>query len=372
MKEVEKVSLGGYAFTLDEDAAQLAGEYLGELERYYNGREGGREILEGIEERMAELIHEKCGREGVASRSIIEGIISLLGRPEDIEEAGESGPQGSHSGPQGGHSGLDPEPPRPKRKLYRDMSDKVVAGVCSGLGIYLNVDKVLFRLLFALLTLLPAVPFLHHGLRHTGFVLSAPVIYLILWICMPPARTARQRWEQRGEDGTVHGIQQSIESGAREVDEALRTVGQSGFWTEFSKIFEKFIGLILLILAFTGLFAGGTATVGSGFLSRHRSGLDNYGFLGLQHLYDKGMSELYEEAPMLASALGQPWIKFLLALVFFLPFLGILYASLQLLFGFKSPRWRPGLVIFILWLMATIAAALLLLTGALSTEWMSI
>ena len=37
MKEVERVSLGGYAFTLEDDAARLAEEYLGELEKYYDG-----------------------------------------------------------------------------------------------------------------------------------------------------------------------------------------------------------------------------------------------------------------------------------------------------------------------------------------------
>ena len=62
----------------------------------------------------------------------------------------------------------------------------------------------------------------------------------------------------------------------------------------------------------------------------------------------------------------------LLILVVALPFLGILYGSLQMLFGFKSPKWHPGLVIFILWLMSIIAAGILIATGAASTEWLTI
>lgn len=58
MKEVERVSLGGYAFTFDDDAARLTEEYLGQLEKHYDGRTGGSEIMDCIEERMAELLTE--------------------------------------------------------------------------------------------------------------------------------------------------------------------------------------------------------------------------------------------------------------------------------------------------------------------------
>ena len=367
MKEIEKVSLGGYAFTLDTDAAQLAADYLGELERFYAGREGGSEILDGIEERMAELLHEKCGYDGVVSKPVIEGIIAILGRPEQIEEEGDAGSEpgmAKEAGPE--------KDGAPKRKLYRDVSDKVIAGVCSGLGTYFQTDKVFFRLLFAIGT---AVTFFGLG-WHKGFSVSLelifPVLYLILWICMPPARTVRQRWEQRGEDGTILGIQQSIESGAREIGEAVQAVGKSNAWKEIGNIFEKGIGLFLLIIGFSGLFAGGLAIFGSGAL-RHQGWLSGeHGFLGLAQLYNEGLSELYSEAPAIADAISQPWVQGLLILVVTLPFVGLLYGSLQLLFGFKSPKWHPGLVIFILWLMSIIAAGILIATGAASPEWLTI
>lgn len=382
MKEVERVSLGGYAFTLDADAAALAGEYLGELERHYGGREGGAEILEGIEERMAELLHEKCGRDGVVSRAAIEGIIAILGRPEEIAEEGDSpdepaddgngNPANEGTGKARSYSGPDPESPRQKRKLFRDVSDKVVAGVCSGLGAYFQTDKVFFRLLFAIGTV---VMFFGIGWNKEFSVwlqLIFPVLYVILWICMPPARTVRQRWEQRGEDGTILGIQQRVESGAHEVGEAIRSVGQSNAWGEIGRIIEKFIGVVLLVVGFGGLFAGGVALFGSGALSHQGWIGGNRGFLGLGQLYDEGMRELYGEAPAIADALMQPWVQGVLILVVLLPFLGILYGALQMLFGFKSPKWHPGLVIFILWLMSIIAAGILIFTGAATNEWLTI
>ena len=97
MKEVERFSLGGYAFTLEQDAATLVGDYLGELEIYYDGREGGSDIMEGIEERMAELLLEKAGRDGVCTREMIEQIIGILGKPEIIEAAGEDTYDGEQS-----------------------------------------------------------------------------------------------------------------------------------------------------------------------------------------------------------------------------------------------------------------------------------
>ena len=365
MKEVERVSIGGFAFTLEDDAARLAGEYLDQLEAHYSTREGGSEILEGIEERMAELLRERSGREGVVSRQDIEAIIAILGRPEQIEEEGGDSPvEPANDGEKGADDG---KKATHKRKLYRSLSDKVVAGVCSGLGAYFNVDTALFRIGFAAGTLALALPDWHHA--NLTVRLLFPALYLILWISMPPARTVRQRWEQRGEDGSIHGIQQTIENGAREIGDAARSVGQSPVWGRLGKAFEKLIGLILLIVGFSGLFAGGVWTLGSGRLGVHS---DTRGLFGLGRLYDQGLGELYRTVPDIANVLLQPGTQILLLLVCFLPFLGLLYGGLQLLIGFKSPKWHPGLVIFILWLLSIIAAGILVATGAISSELLTV
>ena len=109
--------------------------YLKELEAHYMGQEGGKEIMEGIEERMAELLLERCGQGRVASVADILGIIDILGRPERIEAD-------------------DPEPDRaqgkPQKKLYRDLENKRIAGVCAGVGNYFDLDPVLIRVIWAL------------------------------------------------------------------------------------------------------------------------------------------------------------------------------------------------------------------------------
>ena len=85
MTEVQKVSIGGYAFTLEVEAYNIVKQYLDELNEYYAAREGGTEIMEGIEERMAELLYEKCADDGVASVAEVEDIIATLGKPSAIE-----------------------------------------------------------------------------------------------------------------------------------------------------------------------------------------------------------------------------------------------------------------------------------------------
>lgn len=41
-----------------------------------------------------------------------------------------------------------------ERKLYKDPNNKMIAGVCSGLGNYLGVDVTIMRVLFVAMALL--------------------------------------------------------------------------------------------------------------------------------------------------------------------------------------------------------------------------
>ena len=80
MTDVQKVSIGGYAFTLEVEAYKIVKEYLDELNAHYAELEGGSEVMEGIEERMAELLYEKCADDGVASVAEVREILDILGR----------------------------------------------------------------------------------------------------------------------------------------------------------------------------------------------------------------------------------------------------------------------------------------------------
>ena len=57
------------------------------------------------------------------------------------------------------------------KKLYRSKSDRKIAGVCGGLGHYLNLDPTLIRIIFAILLLPGGLP---------GFL-----PYVLLWLIVP-------------------------------------------------------------------------------------------------------------------------------------------------------------------------------------------
>ena len=333
MKQIEKVSIGGYVFTLDTEAASETDRYLKEMSAYYSNPE----ITDGIEERMAELLRERTGADGVVGKDTILSIIDILGRPERIAQD-------------------EPEsaaPDKPVKKLYRDMENAKVAGVCSGLAAYFNIDPAILRVAFTVLAIaclfLGDIPWLDWIGAFT-----IPVIYCILWICMPPARTARQRWEMRGDDGTAESVRRNVESAAGNVGNALHQVGNSPAWGTLGRIIEVIIGLFLLVISVSGLFAGGLAVFG-------------WQWLGFTDAVNEIVADITLEFPQAESILAAKWVGILAVAVYALPFIGMLYGSIMLLFRIKSPSWRPGLVIFVLWLIAIIAFGILVAATAASS-----
>ena len=346
MKEIEKVSIGGYAFTLEKDASVQVEQYLKTLEAHYLGKPGGKEIMEGIEERMAELLLERCGRTGVATEADIRGIIEILGWPERIEA-----------------DDPEPEQPReaPRKKLYRDLENKKIGGVCAGLGNYFDFDVAAIRIIFCVI----ALALLFGGARNGAWSLTGFAAYAILWLAMPAARTAQERWAMKGDAGTLDDIQRNVRSGIQEMGDAARKGMQevsdavrSGKGNELGKLLLIAIGIVLLI--------GGV------------SGLASVSVIGLKGpvLFsaplDRFLDDMSRHVPILYDMLNTPWIMVLAILAVVLPLIGLIYGGVQMIFGFKPPKWRPGLVIFVLWLVVLVVLGVLGFFGYVSTEYMTV
>ena len=60
-----------------------------------------------------------------------------------------------------------------------------------------------------------------------------------------------------------------------------------------------------------------------------------------------------------------PLVHILAFGVWFLPFIGLLYAAVMMIFGFKAPSWHPGLVIFVLWLIVVAVLTTLIVVSTL-------
>ena len=329
MKPVENVSIGGYVFSLEDDACQAVRKYMSELETFYAKVESGSEVLEGIEERMSELLLEQSGRGGVVTLPMVEVAIATLGKPEAIEEESSI-----NDDKQSGNT----DDLKVKRKLYRDPANGKVAGVCAGLGAFFGVDTTVFRILFVVLTLAGCGFFMRHGWLNTPSMF-APIVYAILWICMPQARTVRQRDELHGEKGTVDAISARIQSAAKEVEEAANNVAKSDSAKAFWRILALCIGIVFLVAGVSGVVSLGCVTIGDNFLSK-------------TFFLNRFLEEVAQEAPLALDMFSYPPLVIALAVVVALPFIAFIYAGIMLIFDLKAPKWHPGLCLFVVWLIA--------------------
>ena len=170
MKKIININLSGRVIPIEDSAYEKLQAYIESLRRYFAHEEGRDEIINDIESRIAELLHEKI-RKGttVVTDDDIEAVISSMGRPEDFEA--EAAPTGDTTQATGEPQYAYTEKKR-KGRLYRDTSDKFIGGVCSGIAAYLNVDPAIVRILFAIITL---------GGFGLGFL-----AYILLWIILPP------------------------------------------------------------------------------------------------------------------------------------------------------------------------------------------
>ena len=320
MTEVEKVSIGGYAFTLEVEAYAIVKQYLDELEAYYSQREGGSEIMEGIEERMAELLYEKCADDGVASVAEINDIIATLGKPSAIE---------SDADPELKKESVPGDTRREgKKRLYRDPTGKMLGGVCSGLAAYFKIDVVIVRIIFIGLTVLGMVVSHNHWHVYSSLGPFVVLTYLALWIAMPEAKTVKQRWEM--------GVSNP-------------PAGSKPAGSELGRVLRILCGVALLLVGVAGLTAGVAAVFGQ----------ELFGWDMLR----EGWEELVDEIPFTMPLAGTFFYKLDLVLLYFLPMVGMIYAGIMLVFDLKSPSWRPGLVLFLLWVVVLVVFIVLTMMG---------
>jgi len=184
MKKTVNINLGGRPFIIDEDAYKTLDNYLSSIERHFSKSEGFEDILYDIEARIAELFEENDNTGQIITSKKIEEIKSTMGRPQDFgaEEYSEPNNKSTHS----------------NRRLFRDPEDKVIGGVASGLTAYYGMkDTLLIRLLFVLF-----------GLFSIGLI-----VYVVLWIAIPKAKTSSDFLAMRGEKINIENIAKTVEDG---------------------------------------------------------------------------------------------------------------------------------------------------------------
>lgn len=189
MKKITNVAIGGKSFIISEEACKKMDNYLNSFESMLNLERGKSEVMDDLEERIAELFCEKVsGPNSVVDTELVSSVIMQLGMPD-----------GSTPNPDAQQTEADASSPAASekkswadsfknRRYYRDPEGKKIGGVCTGLSIYFDIDVTIVRIIAVVLACC-------YG--------AGIGLYLLLWLLAPNAVTPAQKCELRGIPATA-------------------------------------------------------------------------------------------------------------------------------------------------------------------------
>jgi len=205
MNKVININFQGRVIPIEEPAYEELKKYVESLRNHFANEEGREEIINDIENRIAELFSEKlkAGQSTFISQEHVAAIIASIGRPEQFDEVAFGEEYASTSTASSTSQLSDSKSnSSPRGSLYRNSNEKILGGVCSGLGAYLRIDTTIVRVLFAML-----------AVGSFGFGL---VFYIVLWAILPErymnhtavTRKLYRDAEQKVFGGVASGIAQ--------------------------------------------------------------------------------------------------------------------------------------------------------------------
>lgn len=269
MKKNISINISGIIFHIEEDGYETLRKYLDSVNRYFGSFDDSSEILADIEGRIAEIFLSKLndGKQVITAEDV-SSLIATMGSVNDFKAAEEqefaAGEPARESQQQRASSSSSSSATSdPNRKLQRDDRRKILGGVCAGFGHYFSIDPVWPRLLLALLVIgsggiafifyivlwifLPVSAELeeestikkmyrHPDKKVVGgvaagiaaffnaditlirvlFILlaifggSGILLYIVLWIVLPEAKTITEKMEMQGEKVTLSNIESTV------------------------------------------------------------------------------------------------------------------------------------------------------------------
>ena len=327
MNKTVTVNIGGIVFHIDENAYERFKQYLEAIRSHFTTAEGRDEIMQDIESRIAEMFQDRIkDSKQVITLEDVEEVTIQMGRPEQFGDEAAHEEQSKSERPEVQEGPV-------KRRLFRNPDDKLLGGVCSGVANYFDIDAVWVRLAFAFI-------FFVFG---SGFLL-----YILLWIIVPEAKTTAEKLQMRGEPVTISNIEKNVKE---EMEQIRKNAGETGkdvskkagtvvgrifeaigevikfFFVLLGKliaIFFMFIGIIVAFAMFVSLLAllkiPGT----------HYPAVWHYAFASETHF-----------------VLGFIGVVLLIGI----PFLMLAYAGARMLFNIKKSSKIVGFTALGLWLV---------------------
>ncbi|MEZ4875344.1 MAG: PspC domain-containing protein [Flavobacteriaceae bacterium] len=349
MNKTVNINLAGTFFHIDEDAYGKLQRYLDAIRKSLSEPQGSDEIIKDIEARIAELFSEKLKTSTqVVTLKELDEVIAVMGQPEDYavdEELFDDAPKAS------------PKTKSSHKQLFRDIDNKFISGVSSGLGHYLGIDAIWIRLIWVLLTLFSG-----------GTVIF---IYILFWILVPAAESTSDKLKMTGEPINISNIEKKFKEGYETVADKVKSAdfdkygqkvkkGSASFFdtlgtillTLFS-IFVKFLGVLVIIISLSTIV---------GLLV----GLFSAGSIGIW-----GHGEITDIYQLVDTTQAPLWLIFLL--VFFaigIPFFVLFILGLKMLVNnLKSIGTPAKIALFVIWLASIIGLGILGIRQATETAF---
>lgn len=269
MKKNININLFGTLYAIDEDACTLLENYLDNMRSYFAKRDGGDEIFDDIEHRVAEHLWS-LKENGMTAIDIdtVKQIISSIGNPDEMEsgveevadskieetsdaEADSEDKDQNEDNDQNEGNGHDQSESNSNasndtdsnttaeetvggkwidrvlhhvstHRFYRDGKDKIGGGVISGLCHYCGGGDIVVWRVGTVLFIMAAFA-LNQTLRYFflrplfGLLFTIPIIiYIALWLMAPVARTTEERLCMTGKEVTPESISKAIIAEAEE------------------------------------------------------------------------------------------------------------------------------------------------------------
>lgn len=315
------INISGIVFHIEEDAYDVLRSYMIDVKKHFGHSADSHEIVGDIENRIAEMFSEKivAGTKEVINMADVHEVIEQMGRVSEFED------DSAASGDQHGYYEEVRESVR--RKFMRDPDDRVFGGVASGIGHYFGIEARWVRLIFLLVFLLGG---------------SGLLLYIILWIVVPVARTRADRMAMRGEKATIRNFKRSFDEEMEGVRANFTAAGGSArtvvhsagnFITRFFIVLVKIIGVVFIFALCAGLITLVVSIVAS------------FGYFGSNH--DMAMFSYHVIPP----AYFEAWLISAL-IVAVIPLVALIGLTLRILFNRTVIGKYTSFILLAVWLIA--------------------
>ncbi len=151
MKRIERIQIASLSFFFEEDAYHLLEDFVGQIRSLYKDDGGDVRVAE-LEDRIAELCHEKVGADGIVTAAVIKEVLAVVGIKVECPSVADGAEDGGVGcGKENEQEAAWYKAMLKGSKLFRDKHNNILGGVLSGIAMHCGVDVSALRIVAIIL-----------------------------------------------------------------------------------------------------------------------------------------------------------------------------------------------------------------------------